>query len=82
MKAIRASTWILFAALLALLCPAAQGAGFWPFKDSHNKAKQTGVTLHGAVQHQVKPLGNQLRPVKPIGGNRKPPKTIVAGRPR
>ena len=80
MKAMRTSTGVL-AALLVLLCPAAQAAGFWPFKDSQSKAKQTGVTLHGAMQHQVKPLGNQLRVVKPIGGNRKPPKTILAKRP-
>jgi hypothetical protein len=79
MKSSRALTWLLAAALLVPLCPAAQAAGFWPFKS--NKGKHAAVTMHGAEQHQLKPLGNQLRVVKPIGNNRKPPKTIVAKRP-
>ncbi len=79
MKRIRPSTWLLAAALVALLCPPAQAAGFWPFKS--DKGKHPAVTMHGAAQHQLKPLGNQLRLAKPIGGNRKPAKTILAKRP-
>ncbi|HEY3809674.1 MAG TPA: hypothetical protein VGL50_07040 [Steroidobacteraceae bacterium] len=72
---------LLVAACLALACPAAQAAGFWPYKSTADKNKRTGITLHGATKRDVKPLGNQLRVVKPIGANRKPPRTILAKKP-
>jgi hypothetical protein len=72
---------LLGAACLALACPAAHAAGFWPYKSTADQNKRPGITLHGATKHEVKPLGHQLRVVKPIGGNRKPPRTIMARKP-
>lgn len=71
MKALPPTTVLLAAALIALLSPTARAA----------KTRHPGTTLHGSVQHPVRPLGNHVRVVKPVGGTRAPPKTVLAKRP-
>jgi hypothetical protein len=76
---LRPALWML--AIAATLSPAAHAAWTFPRLDSAAKAKQAGTTIHPAVQHPVRPLGNNLRLVRPLGSNRPPPKTILAKRP-
>jgi len=76
---LRPALWML--AIVATLSPAAHAAWTFPRLDSAAKAKQTGTTVHPAVQHRARPLGNHLRLVRPLGSNRPPPKTILAKRP-
>ena len=70
----------IWALLTAAMTSPAHAAWTWPYKDAHN-AKHPGTTLHAAVQHPVRPLGNQRRAIKPIGATHAPPKTILAKRP-
>jgi|CZKO01.1.fsa_nt_gi hypothetical protein len=76
---LRPALWAVLIA--ATLSPAAHAAWTWPRSDSAAKAKQTGRTVHPAVQHGVRPLGHHLREVKPLGSTRPPAKTILAKRP-
>lgn len=71
MKALPPTTVLLAAALIALLSPTARAA----------KTRHPGTTLHGSVQHPVRPLGHHVHVVKPVGGTRAPPKTVLAKRP-
>jgi hypothetical protein len=74
--------WTLSLLLVAaMLSPAAHAAWVWPRNDSVAKTRQTGKTVHPAVQAAVRPLGNHLRTVRPLGGTRPPAKTILAKRP-
>jgi hypothetical protein len=78
----RPALWALSALLVAAtLSSAAHAAWIWPRNDSVAKGRQTGKTVHPALQKTVRPLGNHLRTVKPLGGTRAPPKTILAKRP-
>jgi hypothetical protein len=53
--------------LIAAPMAPAPAASLWD-RLSHRKGdKHPGTTVHGSAQHQVKPLGPNLRAVRPIG---------------